>query len=125
MGCVLVGSMPITKENMPSENLERIMTGIECSSSGTVSQKQDKEEKEDEDSEKRDFHAVTTGPHRSRQRILAQAINTPLFSPDASDVHAEVNAIATCARRGQATEGATAYITMPPCKNCFMVLQVD
>ena len=57
-------------------------------------------------------------------RIISQAINTPLFTPDASDVHAEVNAVAGCALRGEATCGATVYITMPPCKNCFAILQV-
>lgn len=41
--------------------------------------------------------------------------------PD-SQVHAEVNAIGHCARRGVATDGVTAYITMPPCKKCFAVL---
>merc|ERR1719343_162119 len=39
-----------------------------------------------------------------------------------SDVHAEVNTLGICARRGVSTEGATAYITMPPCKRCFLVL---
>jgi dCMP deaminase len=55
--------------------------------------------------------------------IKAIATNTPLFQQYASDVHAEVNAVSACARSGVATEGATAYITMPPCKHCFMVLQ--
>ena len=55
--------------------------------------------------------------------IKALATNTPLFQQYASDVHAEVNAVSACARSGVATEGATAYITMPPCKHCFMVLQ--
>eukprot|EP00802_Teleaulax_amphioxeia_P025383 Tamp_26227.p1 GENE.Tamp_26227~~Tamp_26227.p1 ORF type:complete len:243 (-),score=32.56 Tamp_26227:93-821(-) len=55
--------------------------------------------------------------------IMAVATNTPLFQPYASDVHAEVNAVSGCARNGRSTAGATAYITMPPCKQCFMVLQ--
>lgn len=54
---------------------------------------------------------------------LCMAINTPLFSAHSSDVHAEINAIGKCARRGISTLGAVAYITMPPCKNCFMALQ--
>jgi deoxycytidylate deaminase len=54
--------------------------------------------------------------------IIARAINSPLFAANSSDTHAEVNAIAQCARRGVATAGATAYITMPPCRNCFMLL---
>jgi deoxycytidylate deaminase len=54
--------------------------------------------------------------------IIARAINSPLFTANSSDTHAEVNAIAQCARRGVPTAGATAYITMPPCRNCFMLL---
>eukprot|EP00960_Hanusia_phi_P061029 764708-Hanusia_phi.AAC.3 len=56
-------------------------------------------------------------------QILAMATNTSLFAPMASDVHAEINAIAACARRGMAVGGSDAYISMPPCKNCFMALQ--
>ena len=76
-------------------------------------------------------HQARTASHRglsitasASSRIISQAINTPLFTPDASDVHAEVNAVAGCALRGEATCGATVYITMPPCKNCFAILQV-
>ena len=54
--------------------------------------------------------------------IISRAINTPLFAVDTSDIHAEVNAVALCARRGTSTAGCTAYITMPPCRNCFMLL---
>ncbi|GAX78553.1 hypothetical protein CEUSTIGMA_g5993.t1 [Chlamydomonas eustigma] len=55
--------------------------------------------------------------------ILAMAINTPLFSTNSSDVHAEMNALAACSKKGISTQDTTAYITMPPCKNCFMLLQ--
>jgi len=55
--------------------------------------------------------------------IISVATNTPLFQPYASDVHAEINAVSGCARHGRAMAGATAYITMPPCKHCFIVLQ--
>jgi len=60
-------------------------------------------------------------------KIVAAATNTPLWEvgpnkrPN-SDVHAEVNAIGACAKRGIPTEGLTAYITMPPCRKCFIVL---
>ena len=92
-------------------------------------------------------------------RIVSMSVNTPLYEPDYSDVHAgggtgsgglrdpavwmmyqvanlqrltsasffvlaEVNAIADCARKGQPTAGGTIYITMPPCKNCFSMIQV-
>jgi tRNA(Arg) A34 adenosine deaminase TadA len=80
-------------------------------------------------------------------RIIAAATNTSLFRRDDSDVHAEINAIGQvaagrhrhfCAIRAQressardddnvdedaySTRGATAYITMPPCKRCFGAL---
>ncbi|KAL7552061.1 hypothetical protein ACHAWF_015272 [Thalassiosira exigua] len=63
--------------------------------------------------------------------IIAAATNTSLFQPDDSDVHAEINAIGQVARRAHdaspaeaasSTKGATAYITMPPCKRCFGAL---
>jgi deoxycytidylate deaminase len=56
--------------------------------------------------------------------VLAVAINRPLYSPNDSDVHAEVCAIGHCASKGKATEGCTAYITMPPCKRCLAALVV-
>jgi len=37
-------------------------------------------------------------------------------------VHAEHNAILQAAKNGVSTDGATAYITHNPCRNCFMVL---
>ncbi len=37
-------------------------------------------------------------------------------------VHAEQNAIADCAKRGVATDGATAYVTHHPCINCYKIL---
>ncbi|KAL7525298.1 hypothetical protein ACHAXR_000942, partial [Thalassiosira sp. AJA248-18] len=71
------------------------------------------------------------GDHANHiSRIIAAATNSSLFKPDDSDVHAEINAIgqiAKCAHPSQTnnsptTEGATAYITMPPCKRCFGAL---
>ena len=68
-------------------------------------------------------------------RIIAAANNTSLFQPDDSDVHAEINAIGQVSKRIHSslphntpstniisTQGATAYITMPPCKRCFGAL---
>lgn len=57
--------------------------------------------------------------------VLAMAVNSTLYDPtgNKSDVHAEANCLCACARRGLATEGCTIYITMPPCKNCFGLLQ--
>eukprot|EP00747_Dinoflagellata_sp_TGD_P097142 gnl/TRDRNA2_/TRDRNA2_167037_c0_seq2.p1 gnl/TRDRNA2_/TRDRNA2_167037_c0~~gnl/TRDRNA2_/TRDRNA2_167037_c0_seq2.p1 ORF type:complete len:216 (-),score=30.72 gnl/TRDRNA2_/TRDRNA2_167037_c0_seq2:20-667(-) len=63
----------------------------------------------------------------SHGEVLACHINGPFWDPinrehPSSDTHAEVNAIGLCARRGIACEGASAYITMPPCRRCFQVL---
>jgi deoxycytidylate deaminase len=37
-------------------------------------------------------------------------------------VHAEMNAVADCARRGVSCDDATAYITKAPCENCRKLL---
>lgn len=52
-------------------------------------------------------------------RIVSVANNQELYRVRCSDIHAEVAAIGTAARLGRSTENCTAYITMPPCKNCF------
>jgi tRNA(Arg) A34 adenosine deaminase TadA len=77
--------------------------------------------------------------------IIAASTNTSLFRCGDSDVHAEINAIGQVAsaahRRATSTTnattssssssssistfGATAYITMPPCKNCFGALHAS
>jgi deoxycytidylate deaminase len=58
------------------------------------------------------------------QSLLSVATNQSLYSENDSDVHAEIVALMSCARRGCVTQGATAYITMPPCKRCFAALVV-
>ena len=40
-----------------------------------------------------------------------------------STIHAEINAIADCARRGVSCEGCEAYITHYPCLMCFKMLK--
>ncbi len=37
-------------------------------------------------------------------------------------VHAELNAVADCARRGISCDGATMYITKKPCDNCLKLI---
>ena len=37
-------------------------------------------------------------------------------------IHAETNAIAKCARKGVATDGATLYTTLSPCYSCAKLL---
>jgi deoxycytidylate deaminase len=54
--------------------------------------------------------------------IIGISNNEPLFSELDSDVHAEIGALGLACRLGNATEGCTAYITMPPCKRCFAAL---
>lgn len=54
--------------------------------------------------------------------MVGVSTNKPLFSELDSDVHAEIGALGVACRRGNATEGCTAYITMPPCKRCFAAL---
>lgn len=49
-------------------------------------------------------------------------VNCPFFGIRDSDVHAEQHAVATAASKGVCLSGATAYISMPPCKVCFMNL---
>lgn len=74
--------------------------------------------------------------HHFFGRIIAAATNTSLFKLNDSDIHAEINAIGQVAQQSlsgfptsttttittNSTRGATAYITMPPCKNCFGAL---
>jgi len=68
-------------------------------------------------------------------RIIAAATNTSLFKLNDSDIHAEINAIGQVSQQSlsgfptsttttttNSTRGATAFITMPPCKNCFGAL---
>ena len=55
-------------------------------------------------------------------RIVSVANNQELYAKNSSDVHAEIVALGQAARFGRATEGCTAYITIPPCKRCFGAL---
>ena len=64
---------------------------------------------------------VDDGPFRL-DTIISAAVNTPIFKPLDSDNHAEINAIGSASKRGKTTNGCTAFITMPPCKNCFGAL---
>lgn len=57
--------------------------------------------------------------------IIGIATNKPLYSEHDSDVHAEIGALGLACRIGNATEGCTAYITMPPCKRCFAAMLVS
>ena len=65
---------------------------------------------------------TNSAPQRLYQRVIGVSTNKPLYSELDSDVHAEIGAIGDAARHGNCTDGCTAYITMPPCKNCFGAL---
>ena len=52
----------------------------------------------------------------------AQHISIIQDNHEQATIHAEVNAITDCARRGVETKGAIAYITHYPCINCFKTL---
>lgn len=57
--------------------------------------------------------------------IICSGTNAAVFSPLSSDLHAEAAAITSYAAKPTSTsglEGATCYVTMPPCKNCFTLL---
>eukprot|EP00913_Durusdinium_trenchii_P017143 g16122.t1 len=59
-------------------------------------------------------------------QVIACHVNGPMWEMNsrrpASDLHAEVQAIGRCAQLGRSTAGATVYVTMPPCRRCFMLL---
>ena len=61
---------------------------------------------------------------RLERAVMGTSTNLPLYSELNSDVHAEIAALGQCSRRGNATEGCTAYVTIPPCKRCFAALVV-
>ncbi|KAG7367636.1 dCMP deaminase [Nitzschia inconspicua] len=56
--------------------------------------------------------------------ILVVANNMPFYKKNDSEIHAEIAAIGKASRQGLAIDGATAYITMPPCKRCLPALSV-
>ena len=56
------------------------------------------------------------------ERVILASVNTPFYKPFSSDVHAEINAISAAAKAGIPTINTYAYISMPPCCNCFQAL---
>jgi deoxycytidylate deaminase len=44
------------------------------------------------------------------------------YLPFRSQIHAEVRAISQCARIGQSVAGATIYVTLAPCVDCFLAI---
>lgn len=56
--------------------------------------------------------------------VLICGANSWLLRPDASDCHAEANAIAESAALGLCLAGATCYVSKEPCKDCFKLLAI-
>jgi dCMP deaminase len=54
--------------------------------------------------------------------IIGANTNQALFTPNDSDIHAEIATLGSCLQNGISTKDATVYITMPPCKRCFGAL---
>lgn len=54
--------------------------------------------------------------------ITVKAVGRPMTTHCIRTTHAEANAIANAARMGHATEGATAYVSMTPCRDCAKLL---
>lgn len=65
---------------------------------------------------------ANSGAKRILDRIIAITTNQSLYKERQSDIHAEVAAIGVAAAHGIATARGTAYITMPPCTNCFAAI---
>lgn len=55
-------------------------------------------------------------------RLVSVGNNESFFSDTTSDIHAEIAALGSAARVGNATNHCTAFITMPPCRNCLVAL---
>jgi dCMP deaminase len=80
-------------------------------------------------------HKYKVGAIIVKEGILAEGWNgAPTGFPNATRnddekthpwvIHAEQNAIAKCARKGIACEGATIYVTLAPCRDCArMIIQ--
>ncbi|KAI8820641.1 cytidine deaminase-like protein [Fimicolochytrium jonesii] len=76
--------------------------------------------------------AVLLSPPNSIQpqgEILHLSTNVPVFPvstnktmKSSAEIHAEANAIVSCARQGVSTQGKWIYVTFPPCKDCFMLI---
>lgn len=67
---------------------------------------------------------TTTNVESIYNDILVVANNLPFYTQRDSEIHAEMACIGQAARRGVSLQGATAYITMPPCKRCLPALWV-
>lgn len=141
MGCILVRPPPpLCIASMMAPTMTTTVAVADGEKSTNSSQTIQNNEEGDNDS--RD-------DEQFMDRIIAAATNTSLFQPDDSDVHAEINAIGQVSKRLHycsptktsttttdntsitpsmnnntvcTTQGATAYITMPPCKRCFGAL---
>ncbi|EPQ28397.1 uncharacterized protein PFL1_04224 [Pseudozyma flocculosa PF-1] len=66
-------------------------------------------------------------PVSAASRVLVYANNTPLLYTtghprNVAEIHAEALCTSLAAKRGICIDGATAYVTYPPCLECFKLL---
>ena len=64
----------------------------------------------------------TSQPAEPLGNVVLCTINSSLFGLHRSDCHAEANAVAESARRGQSLRGLSCYVTRAPCVNCYKLL---
>ena len=68
---------------------------------------------------------VDNGEQRTQGTYVIGGTNSSLFGrPGQSDCHAEANAVAESAAKGLSLQGAAAYVSKPPCKQCYSLLAV-
>lgn len=65
--------------------------------------------------------------HENPPAVLGHSNNYPLLSPASrngkhAEIHAEARAICIAAKQGKPIEGATIYVTFPPCSACFQLI---
>ena len=129
MGCIIVKPSSPTSRNEKNDDLllkdesNTHPSSEELSSSfqrHTIA-KHEKEQKDDKDKEETIQEILN---ERIFSNILGISTNKSLFKENSSDIHAEIGALGDCLqRKGQSsTRNCTAYVTMPPCKNCFGAL---
>jgi len=70
----------------------------------------------------KDNEIISTGYNGLPRRINDKLL--PNTRPDKYDwmIHAEANAVYSCARQGKSTQNCTAYVTGHPCLNCLLLM---
>ena len=71
--------------------------------------------------------SIAQGLGGTRSEVTSSAsplctTNSSLFGAHRSDCHAEANAVAVCALRGEQMRGSSCYVTRAPCVACYKLL---